>query len=309
MAEPPVELAAPDIARWRGDGPIPWVATRESGRPGPHLMILALVHGNEISGAIALDRLLGAGFRPAAGTVSLGFANVAAYRRFDPARPTEARYVDEDFNRVWDAATLDGRRRSIELERARALRPLVDRVDYLLDLHSMQTASAPLTLAGLTGKGLALARRIGAPALIVQDAGHAAGRRLRDYGRFADPAVPAAAALVECGQHWAAGSAVLAHEVALRFLDAFGALAPWPTLAPPPAQRVLQVTEAVTVASDGFRFLGDFSGLEVIARAGTAIAEDGGRAVLTPYDDCVLVMPSRRLLKGQTAVRLGRYVG
>jgi hypothetical protein len=30
--------------------------------------------------------------------------------------------------------------------------------------------------------------------------------------------------------------------------------------------------------------------------------------VTTPYDDCVLIMPSRRLDKGQTAVRLGRYV-
>jgi len=30
--------------------------------------------------------------------------------------------------------------------------------------------------------------------------------------------------------------------------------------------------------------------------------------VRTPYDDCVLIMPSRRLVKGQTAVRLGRYV-
>jgi hypothetical protein len=31
--------------------------------------------------------------------------------------------------------------------------------------------------------------------------------------------------------------------------------------------------------------------------------------VLTPYDDCVLVMPSRRLTRGSTAVRLGRYTG
>jgi hypothetical protein len=30
--------------------------------------------------------------------------------------------------------------------------------------------------------------------------------------------------------------------------------------------------------------------------------------VRTPYDECVLIMPSRRLLPGQTAVRLGRYL-
>ena len=48
--------------------------------------------------------------------------------------------------------------------------------------------------------------------------------------------------------------------------------------------------------------------LEVIPEAGTVIARDGKRAVTTPYDDCVLVMPSLRLKPGQTAVRLGREV-
>jgi hypothetical protein len=51
-----------------------------------------------------------------------------------------------------------------------------------------------------------------------------------------------------------------------------------------------------------------FTGLEVIAEAGTLIGWDGDREVRTPYDDCVLVMPSKRLYRGQTAVRLGRFV-
>jgi hypothetical protein len=38
------------------------------------------------------------------------------------------------------------------------------------------------------------------------------------------------------------------------------------------------------------------------------LGRDGERDVLTPYDNCVLIMPSRRLTKGQTAVRLGRLV-
>jgi hypothetical protein len=45
----------------------------------------------------------------------------------------------------------------------------------------------------------------------------------------------------------------------------------------------------------------------VIPKVGTVIAHDGSREVRTPYDNCVLVMPTRRITKGQTAVRLGRY--
>jgi len=76
---------------------------------------------------------------------------------------------------------------------------------------------------------------------------------------------------------------------------------------PPADQRVITVTQAVTITSDRFEFLRDYRGLEVIPRQGTVIARDGGREVRTPYDNCVLIMPSRRLNRGQTAVRLGRY--
>jgi len=78
--------------------------------------------------------------------------------------------------------------------------------------------------------------------------------------------------------------------------------------APPPAVRRIAVTNAVTVRSRGFRFVDDFQGLEVIPKRGTVIATEDDRPIATPYDDCVLIMPSRRLWPGHTAVRLGRFV-
>jgi predicted deacylase len=307
-----IELVAPDITPYAaGNTGIPYVTSFDSGRPGPHVLLNALTHGNEICGAIALDRLFRDGVRPVAGKLSLSFANVAAYRSFDPANPTASRFVDEDFNRLWDEATLAGPRQSVELERARALRPLVASADLLLDLHSMQHATEPLMLAGLADKALALARRVGVPAVVVRDACHAAGRRMRDYGAFGDPARPPVALLVECGQHWEERAAAVASEVTRRFLAATGVLPPAEAArilgeAVPP-QRIVTVTEAVTIATDRFAFTRDYRGLEVIPHHGTVIATDGEREIRTPYDDCVLIMPSRRLLRGQTAVRLGRF--
>ena len=79
--------------------------------------------------------------------------------------------------------------------------------------------------------------------------------------------------------------------------------------APPSGpQRVVEVTQAVTVADGRFRFTRDYEGLEVIPKAGTVIAYDGSEPIRTPYDGCVLIMPSRRLARGFTAVRLGRFV-
>lgn len=308
----PVELAAPDITRWRdGNTGVDYAHGFDSGRPGPHALVTAIVHGNEIGGAIALDRLLRADPRPGRGRLTLAFANVAAYGRFDAQDPTASRFVEEDLNRVWSAALLDGPHQSVELRRARALRPLVEAADVLLDLHSLQQGDQPLALCGPLEKGRALARRVGRPEIVVADAGHAAGTRLRDHAAFGDPDRPEAALLVECGQHWARGTERVALDVTLAFLAALGMVeAPVDArpAAPPPRQRLIEVTHAVTVESPAFTFAAPYRGLEVIAAAGTEIARDGTRPVRTPYDDCVLVMPSRRLVPGQTAVRLGRWV-
>ncbi len=309
----PVELTAPDLSPWRqGNTGVPYVTRLTSAVPGPTVMVMALTHGNEICGAHTVSRLLRDGFQPARGTLLLGFANVDAYHRFDATKPTASRFIDEDLNRVWDTATLDGPRQSVECARARALRPLVDTVDYLLDLHSMQHATAPLMLSGLTEKGIALAQAVAIPDLIVADGGHQAGRRLRDYGRFADPSDPATALLAECGQHWAAASATIADQTTLRFLDHLGLIHPdqraqFPVPALETPARVIEVTDPITIKTKQFHFCTPFYGMEIIPEAGTVIAHDGPETIVTPYPNCVLIMPSRRLAPGQTAVRLGRF--
>ena len=128
-------------------------------------------------GAISNDWLLRQDFRPTRGTLTLTFANVAAYRTFNAADPYTSRCVDEDFNRLWTSEILDGTRQTADLARARELRPVYDATEYLLDLHSMTDPCAPLALAGQQQKGLELAFAIGVPQHVIIDAGHKAGRR------------------------------------------------------------------------------------------------------------------------------------
>jgi predicted deacylase len=303
------------ITQYReGNTGIPYAHLLDSGKPGPQAAITALIHGNEVCGAHALDLLLRETFMPARGRLTLIFCNVAAYTRFDPAEPTASRFVDEDMNRVWGANALDSDRRSIELDRAREIEPLLGEIDLLLDLHSMQQPSPPLMLAGPLQKGREFAARVGVPATVVADQGHKAGLRMRDYGGFGDPASAKNALLVECGQHWEQASRDVAIETMFRFLLAIGQATEADLarhhLAPRPAakQKFVEVTDAVTIATETFSFAQNFSGLESIPRAGTVIAHDGATPITTPYDDCVLIMPTKRLKPGQTAVRLGRYI-
>ena len=311
---PSIDVPFPDLSPYAaGNAGIPYVWRFTTQRAGPHLTIQALTHGNEVCGAIALAQLLDAGVRPLRGTLTLVFANVDAYATFDASDPFASRCLDEDFNRLWTAEVLDGPRTSRELVRARALRSCYDATDYLLDLHSMTDPCPPLALAGRQRKGMELAQQIGLPRDIVVDEGHKAGKRLRDYAFFDAPGDPRSALLVECGQHWESAAPGVALQSSLRFLRHFGLLSPafldaHLAPAPLPPQRAIEVTNVVTIESDAFAFALPVAGLQIVPKAGTLLARDGAREIRTPYDDSVLIMPTRRPRRGETAVRIGRLL-
>ncbi len=301
-----VELAPPDLSPWLpGNTGVRGFTTFGSGRPGPHVAVVAVLHGNEIAGAVVLDGLLRRGIRPVVGQLTLGFANIAAFSRFDPAQPTASRFLDEDMNRLWDPAVLDSPRRSAELDRARELRPLIDTVDVLLDLHTMLWPSEPLILSGPTLQGRTLAAALGIPELVVADSGHVTGPRLIDYPHFTAPGQSAAAVLVEAGQHWQPAAVEVTAACVAGLLRHTG-LADGTSAAPRP--RCAEVTMTITAATAGFAFVQPYRGGEVIPRRNTLIAVDGAAEIRTPHDDCLLVMPSLRPSRGHTAVRLARFV-
>lgn len=316
MTDYAIELDFPNITPYaRGNSGIPYLWTFDSGVPGPHVMVNALTHGNEVCGAIVVKELLDLRIRPRRGRLTLSFANVEAYRRFDPARPDASRFVDQDFNRVWSAETLDNvAKDSVELRRARELRPAVDTVDLLLDLHSMHERSAPLIVCGPLDKGIAFARGLGSPPTIISDEGHPEGRRMRDYAGFGDPGSPNNALLIECGQHWEQSSLTVGRDSTARFLvradvvDTADLPSGW-LVARQEVARVVRVTQPVVATSMDFQFAGAYTGLEVFAEEGTLVAWNAGQAVRTPYPNCVLVMPSLRQLRpGVTVARFGRLL-
>ncbi len=310
----PIEISPPDIAPYKtGNTGVDYVQVLDSGKPGPNVMVQALTHGNEFCGAIALDHFFRKGIKPVQGKLTLAFANVAAFERFDFDDPDRSRYIDEDYNRVWGDDTLLGSRDSAELRRARALRPFVDAADYLLDLHSMHGPCRPIMVCAKSEKSAVFSRRVGVPGDLLIDTGHPAGLRMIERGAFNDPASPKTAVLIECGQHWEKGAADIAVDTLYRFLAASGAVdasicKSHFRVAAPAVQKTIRVTEAVVVKSSGFKFPYLFKGLEVIPKSGTVVATDGDTTWKTPYDDCVMVMPSLAHAKpGTTVLRLGRY--
>jgi predicted deacylase len=156
---------------WRFTGP----------QPGPSALITALIHGNEISGAIAskalIDHLLASPGSLLRGSITVAFCNLAAFERFNADDLHHSRFVQEDMNRVWSADKLGLPAASVERQRAVELLPVIDQADFLLDLHSMHDPGDPLLLTGLQAQHVSFAQALDLPGHIIVDAGHSDGVR------------------------------------------------------------------------------------------------------------------------------------
>ena len=309
-----VELEAPDIEPYRKSNVgVDFVTTFDSGKPGAHVMINAVTHGNEICGAIALDILFKDNIRPINGKLTLAFVNHLAYSTFDPSAPSLSRFIDEDFNRVWVEERLDGQEKTAELQRARELRPVFDKVDLLLDIHSMGTFSKPLMICNGLEKERKFVKEVNFPSHIMCGSGHVVGKRLIEYTPFNDTRNNKVALLVECGQHWAADTEVVALDTALHFLRACNVVdinfindRLSPAAKNPELAEMWDVTDGITALTDDFQFCEEYVGMEIIESEGTKIAQDGDLDIRTPYDNCLLMMPNHRPGAGVRKLRLCR---
>ena len=203
---------------------MPYVHRFDSGRPGPHVLVNALTHGNEFCGMVAATHLLDSGVRPRIGTLTVSFANVEAYESFDTSRPLESRQLVHNLNRIWSDAWLDGSEDSPELRRARALRPVVAAADHILDIHSTASDVQPFWVYPAYARNAAAALALGRPAVhLVMPQGLGSGTPLIQHGlhgRDRPPRRGAGGRMRPAISGRPAGE--LATEVALDFLAHFG---------------------------------------------------------------------------------------
>jgi predicted deacylase len=305
---PPVfEVLPRDLGAYRqGNAGVDYVHRFASGKPGPHVLINALTHGNEICGMVAATHLLDTGIRPLVGTLTISFANVAAYESFDPARPFESRQLVHNLNRVWSIDELEGVQDSPELRRARELRPVVAAADHILDIHSTSQDVEPFWVYPGYARNAAAAMALGRPPVhLVMPRGLGSGTPLIQHGRHGQAEGQGVALVVECGQHFRQSAADVATQAALDFLAHFGLVE---QAVPPPAplaQRRFELLETCMVRTADFRFVQPLVGFEVFAQ-GDLIATDGPQELRAPCDACTVFMPTREPIVGREAVYLTR---
>src|SRR4051794_4175723 len=302
------EVLPRDLSAYRaGNTGIDYVHRFESGKPGPHVMINGLTHGNEFCGMVAVCHLLDSGVRPKIGTLTLSLANVAAYETFDPLKPFDSRLITHNLNRIWSSAWLDGSEDSEELRRAREMRPAVAAADHILDIHSTSHDVVPFWVYPAFERNASVARALTRPDVhLVMPLGLGSGTPLIQHGSHAHADAPGAALVVECGGHFRQATADLAVNVAQDFLGHFGLI----DRPPPPAAapRRFELLRAHVIQSESFAFVRPVMGFETFAKD-ELIATDGALEIRALCDDCTIFMPARRAIVGREGVYLTKPLG
>ncbi|MBY0408955.1 MAG: succinylglutamate desuccinylase/aspartoacylase family protein [Burkholderiaceae bacterium] len=304
---PVLEVLPRDLSAYReGNIGIDYVHRFESGKPGPHVLINALTHGNEICGMVAATHLLDTGVRPLIGTLTVSFSNVAAYASFDQSRPFESRQLVHNLNRIWSAAELDGTEESPELLRARALRPVVTAADHILDIHSTSQDVVPFWVYPAYPRNAEAALALGRPSVhLVMPSGLGSGTPLIQHGRHGQADGHGVAMVVECGQHFLQSAADVATATTLDFLAHFGLIAEPANRPEPVPQRRFELLETCMVRTPEFQFVRPLFGFETFAK-GELMATDGPHEIRALCDDCTVFMPTREPIVGREALYLTR---
>ncbi|HTK04156.1 MAG TPA: succinylglutamate desuccinylase/aspartoacylase family protein [Candidatus Eisenbacteria bacterium] len=138
----------------------------DAGRPGPHLMVLGGVHGNELTGIEVIKDLVAeftAGtMKLSCGKLTLALGNPAAIEL--GLRATEPHF---DLNRSFVPGTI-AHPGSYEHERASELAPFIAEAEVLVDLHATNKPSKPFVVAtAVDATRMKLAARYACDAFVV----------------------------------------------------------------------------------------------------------------------------------------------
>lgn len=263
--------------------------------PRPHLAIVGAVHGNERCGLQAIRRLeqelRESRLDLCAGTLFLIHGNPEATR--EQHRHTSA---GVDLNRLFDfrfERELEPERWTVEHHRALALRPLLDSVDALLDLHSASAPSPPFAIASRVPASRPFAEALGLEYVTFGWDGPGLLGNIVSLGVLTRRELPGVS--VECGRHEDEGAVEVAYRCGVRALSYFGMT----SAALPKASAItrLIVKAAFKRPSESFRFERPLCGMQQL-EAGDIIGH-GDHLLLSVRSPCIVIMPNERVAVGE----------
>ena len=285
------------------DAKISSVVRLRSDGDGPRVVIFGGVHGDEVSGIHAIEKLF---FDFFVGTRQLRRGSLTLARGNEQAIVAERRYLKHNLNRMYReeyGPEID--RSSYEYKRAQELESILHDCDYFLDLHSAPTAGEPFIVVEQFAVGFYA--KLGIPKIMTGWSKFSSGAIGGDGENYAN-AHGAKSATLESGSHFDKRSNDVAYRSVVSFLSLLEMI---PRPEPQPAAAPLELVDVYDVVLkefDDFRYAGTVDNFKFIAK-GQPFAFQNGRP-LTVSEDTYLLIPMKpeETRIGEEVCYLGRRV-
>jgi succinylglutamate desuccinylase len=243
---------------------IPGVVRFSGEQPGPALVILGGIHGNEPCGVYAVEKLLamltGGELILTCGTLTLITANTEALKQ-------NVRFVVANLNRLFkdNSSVVD----CAEVRRAEELKPLLAKAAYVLDLHSTSQPSPPFIVCEEGDRSFA--ERLGVDWIVT-------GWAALDPALEGDTCTWASkhgaqAVTLECGQHNDPTAPEFAFAAAMRALSGLGMVSVPHAKEPSQSPNVIKLYHAHILTRPDFAYSRSYRGFAPIAE-GECIGSD-----------------------------------
>ena len=269
---------------------------------GPRVVFFSGIHGNEVSGVHAIEKLL---FDLFVGARVLKRGTLTLVRANEQALATEQRYIKLNMNRLFRRTYDDGVDRTCyEFLRTQQLKPLLAACDYFLDFHSAPSAQAPFLVA--ERKAVDFYCKLGIEQIITGWSKFSAGSLGGDTENFAG-SHGAIAATLESGSHFDKSAIDVSCRAAiavLQLLDMIGPAMPEPVIKPTIADMYAVVTKDFA----DFRYAGEVTNFQPLEN-GQVYAYQNGRPLIVAEDSYLLIpMKPEETTIGEEVGYLGRKV-
>jgi len=313
MTTPRTEPAADDTLRIHGFSAL---------QPGPRLIVLGGVHGDETCGTVGIERAVA---ELDSGALRLRCGQLTLVPVANPlARRLQRREGERNLNRLFRPTQPGDEPADYEARITNLLCPLLDRHEVLLDLHSFQSEGEafamigprdntgtlePFTRAFEEGQ---LALHLGTSRVVEGWLDiYAAGLAQRAGGQPADDAALAFGwgtneymrsrggygVTLECGQHEDPAAPDVAHAAILSALRLLGMIEPDPAAQPPSPPALLRLVSVTDRHHQDDQFVREWATFDPVASGEPiAVREDG--SVLQADRDGFIVFPNAEAMPG-----------
>lgn len=289
-------------------------------QPGPRLIVLGGVHGDETCGTTGIERVVAA---LDGGSLQLLRGQLTLVPVANPlARRLLRREGERNLNRLFRPTAPGAEPTDYEARITDLLCPLLDRHEVLLDLHSFQSAGEAFAMIGPRDNQGALepfarafeegqlALHLGTPRVVegwldiyaagLAQRGQAADEAALDFGRGTNEYMRSRGGYgvtLECGQHEDPAAPEVAYRAILSALRLLEMIAPDPAAMPPRPPSLLRLVSVADRLHADDQFVREWATFDPVARGeAIGVREDG--SVLRADRDGFIVFPNAEALPG-----------